>query len=86
MSRIVRWIHEGGLSSSSDTERQLIVERFVLRPVVTTLSVAERGESHVLMSENGPSPDMSTPERIRTSDPRIRSPLLYPAELRAQDH
>jgi hypothetical protein len=25
------------------------------------------------------------PERIRTSDTRIRSPLLYPAELRAQD-
>ena len=24
-----------------------------------------------------------TPERIRTSDPRIRSPILYPAELRA---
>src|SRR5262245_29497433 len=27
---------------------------------------------------------MSTPERIRTSDPRIRSPILYPAELRAR--
>jgi hypothetical protein len=27
----------------------------------------------------------STPERIRTSDPRIRSPILYPAELRALD-
>ena len=26
---------------------------------------------------------MNTPERIRTSDPRIRSPILYPAELRA---
>ncbi len=24
------------------------------------------------------------PERIRTSDPRLRRPLLYPAELRAQ--
>lgn len=23
------------------------------------------------------------PERIRTSDPRIRNPVLYPAELRA---
>lgn len=24
------------------------------------------------------------PERIRTSDPRIRNPVLYPAELRAR--
>ena len=24
-----------------------------------------------------------TPERIRTSDPRYRKPILYPAELRA---
>ena len=27
---------------------------------------------------------LNTPERIRTSDPRIRSPVLYPAELRAR--
>ena len=27
--------------------------------------------------------DKSTPEWIRTTDLRIRSPLLYPAELRA---
>ncbi len=26
-----------------------------------------------------------TPERIRTSDLRLRRPLLYPAELQAQD-
>ena len=26
------------------------------------------------------------PERIRTSDPQIRSLVLYPAELRARDH
>lgn len=25
-----------------------------------------------------------TPERIRTSDPRYRKPILYPAELRAR--
>ena len=26
---------------------------------------------------------ISTPDRIRTYDPRIRSPMLYPAELQA---
>ena len=33
---------------------------------------------HKLEMRNGP------PERTRTSDPRIRSPLLYPAELQAE--
>ena len=27
--------------------------------------------------------DNGTPDRIRTYDPRLRRPLLYPAELRA---
>src|SRR5665811_2462249 len=30
------------------------------------------------------SPIISAPGRIRTCDPRIRSPMLYPAELRGQ--
>src|SRR5215475_6806323 len=29
---------------------------------------------------------ISTPWVIRTPDPRIRSPMLYPAELRGHDH
>ena len=28
---------------------------------------------------------IGAPERIRTSDPRIRNPVLYPTELRARD-
>jgi hypothetical protein len=32
---------------------------------------------------NSAVPDLSAPGRIRTCDPRIRSPLLYPAELQA---
>ena len=30
--------------------------------------------------------DIGAPERIRTSDPQIRSLVLYPAELRALAH
>ena len=32
---------------------------------------------------SSPKPSSGTPERIRTSDPRYRKPILYPAELRA---
>src|SRR5437868_9839089 len=35
-------------------------------------------------AETAPSPD--APGVIRTRDPRIRSPMLYPAELRGLDH
>ncbi len=37
----------------------------------------------VTMENNNNTRDLTTPERIRTSDLRIRNPLLYPAELRA---
>ena len=36
-------------------------------------------EISVYIEKNG------APERIRTSDPQIRSLMLYPAELRARD-
>tara|TARA_S200000501_G_scaffold155589_1_gene146782 strand:+ start:194 stop:376 length:183 start_codon:yes stop_codon:yes gene_type:complete len=31
------------------------------------------------------SPVSGTPDRIRTYDPRLRRPLLYPAELRVRN-
>ncbi len=40
--------------------------------------VANLSETHKCRSEA----QLSTPDRIRTCDPRIRRPLLYPTELR----
>jgi hypothetical protein len=49
-----------------------------------SLQTAGLGTEKELMSLNDISENSNTPEGIRTSDLRIRNPLLYPAELRAQ--
>jgi integrase len=49
-----------------------------------SLQMAGLGTEKELMSPNGIRSNSNAPDRIRTCDLRIRNPLLYPAELRAQ--
>ena len=44
-----------------------------------------RLRNHGITIHSGLCPPQSTPDRIRTCDPRLRRPLLYPTELRAHN-
>lgn len=53
-----------------------VISRFAVnRKVLPSLTQSQREERHQ-------HEEWSTPETIRTSDTRLRRPLLYPAELR----
>ena len=57
---------------------EIAAEQFLAERAKAELEGWKSSESILVAKQNG------APERIRTSDPRLRRPILYPAELRAQ--
>ncbi len=51
---------------------------------VNSIQMANLGTKKEPMSPTDTGSKTNTPERTRTSDLRFRKPMLYPAELRAQ--
>lgn len=71
---ILSWKDKGGVNDGTRTH-----DNRDHNPGLYQLSYA-----HHIMTESNSAGDCGTPGRIRTCYPRLRRPMLYPNELRAQ--
>jgi hypothetical protein len=70
--------------SRSGAEKRALLEMMVSNPTLTGRKVAYELKKPFAVLAEIRRRVLGAPRRIRTYDPRIRSPMLYPAELGAR--